>query len=210
MYLIHLTFPSGSDGKESACNTGDLGSIPGSGRSPGEGNGYPLQYSCLENSMDRAAWQATVHGVPKSWTQLSDQHFHFNRPNRLAQPILFRTLPLAYHLTQSLFYDKVLDISHNLLKTILKVKNRMTVCIQMVASVFAVYSCDCVAIRAAVCCQCQHHGSIIPFMASMGKDKNSKISTECISFHIVKSKSQKLGTICVSLYIPHFHYPFIH
>ena len=50
----------------------DLGSIPGSGRSPGEGNGNPLQYSCLENSMDRGVWQATVHGVAKSWTQLSD------------------------------------------------------------------------------------------------------------------------------------------
>ena len=47
--------------------TGDLGSIPGSGRSPGEGNGNPLQYSCLENPMDREAWQATVHGVTKSW-----------------------------------------------------------------------------------------------------------------------------------------------
>ena len=53
----------GSNGKESACNTGDLGFIPGSGRSPAEGNGNPLQYSCLENSMDRGAWQVTVHGV---------------------------------------------------------------------------------------------------------------------------------------------------
>ena len=53
----------GSDGKKFACNAGDPGSIPGSRRSPGEGNGYPLQYSCLENSMDREAWQATVHGV---------------------------------------------------------------------------------------------------------------------------------------------------
>ena len=65
-------FPGGSEGKESACNAGDLGSIPGSGRSPGGGNGNPLQYSCLENSMDRGAWRATVHGVAKSWTQLSD------------------------------------------------------------------------------------------------------------------------------------------
>ena len=56
----------GSDGKESACIVGDLGSIPGLGRSPGEENGDPLQYSCLENSMDREAWQATVHGVSKS------------------------------------------------------------------------------------------------------------------------------------------------
>ena len=65
-------FPGGSDGKESACNVGDLGSIPGSGRSPGEGNGYALQYSCLENPMDREAWWATVHGVAKNQTQLSD------------------------------------------------------------------------------------------------------------------------------------------
>ena len=64
-------FPGGSDGKESACNVGDLGLISGLGRSPGEGNGYPLQYSCLENSMDRGPWWATVHGVTKSWTQLS-------------------------------------------------------------------------------------------------------------------------------------------
>ena len=56
-------FPSGS-----ACSAGDPGLIPGLGRSPGEGNGYPFQYSCLENSMDRGAWQATAHGVAKGWT----------------------------------------------------------------------------------------------------------------------------------------------
>ena len=60
---VFLGFPDVSDGKESACNVGDLGSIPGLGRSPGEGNGYPLQSSDLENSMDRGAWQAKVHGV---------------------------------------------------------------------------------------------------------------------------------------------------
>ena len=60
----------GSDGKETACSAGDPGSIPGSGRSPGEGNGYPLQYSCLENPMDRGAWGATVHGVTKNRTRL--------------------------------------------------------------------------------------------------------------------------------------------
>ena len=65
-------FPDGSDGKESACNVGDLGSIPGSGQSPGEGNGNPLQYSCLESSMDRGTWWATIHGIAKSWTQLSN------------------------------------------------------------------------------------------------------------------------------------------
>ena len=59
-------FLDGSDGRESACNEGDLGSIPGSGKFPGEGHGNPLQYSCLENSMDRGAWQATVYGVAKS------------------------------------------------------------------------------------------------------------------------------------------------
>ena len=69
-------FPGNSDGKESTCSAGDLDSIPGSGRSPGEGNGYPLQYSFLENSTDRKAWQATVYGVTKSWTQLSDLHTH--------------------------------------------------------------------------------------------------------------------------------------
>ena len=65
-----LTLPlSDSEVKASACNTGDLGSIPGSGRSPGEGNGNPLQYSCLENPMmDRGAWRATVHGVTKRAT----------------------------------------------------------------------------------------------------------------------------------------------
>ena len=62
-----MGFPVGSDSKESACNTGDLGSIPGLGRSPGEGNGYPFQYSCLENPMDKRAWRAIVHGVAKSW-----------------------------------------------------------------------------------------------------------------------------------------------
>ena len=64
-------FPGGSDGKESASNVGDLGSIPGSGRPRGEGNGNPLQYSCLENSMDRGAWRAIVHGDTESQTWLS-------------------------------------------------------------------------------------------------------------------------------------------
>ena len=59
-------FPGGSDGKETACNAGDPGLIPGLGRSPREENGYSLQYSCLENSMDRGAWWATVYGVAKS------------------------------------------------------------------------------------------------------------------------------------------------
>jgi len=68
---ICLGFPFGSAGKEATCNTGDLGSIPGLGRSPGEGKGYTFQYYGLENSMDYA-----VHGVTKSQTRLSDFHFH--------------------------------------------------------------------------------------------------------------------------------------
>ena len=67
------SFPDSSVGKESACNVGDLGSIPELGRSPGEGKSYPLQYSVLENSMD-----CIVHGVAKSWTQLSDFHSLLN------------------------------------------------------------------------------------------------------------------------------------
>ena len=67
-----MGFPGGSDGKESTCNTGDPDSIPGSGRFIGEGNGYPLQYSSLENSMDKGAWWATVLGVAKSQTGLSN------------------------------------------------------------------------------------------------------------------------------------------
>ena len=65
--LINLNgFPGGADGKRSACSAGYLDSIPGSGRSPGEGNGNPLQYSCLENPMDRGVWPATVHRVAES------------------------------------------------------------------------------------------------------------------------------------------------
>ena len=64
----HVDFPGGSDSKESTCNAGDVGLIPGSRRSPGEENGNPLQCSCLENPMDRGAWWATVHGIEKSQT----------------------------------------------------------------------------------------------------------------------------------------------
>ena len=67
-----MGFPGSSAGKESACNAGDLGLIPGLGRSSGEGNGYPLEYFGLDNSMD-----SIVHGVTKSWTRLSDFQFHF-------------------------------------------------------------------------------------------------------------------------------------
>ena len=72
----------GSEVKVSASNVGDLGLIPGLGRSPGEGNGNPAQYSCLENPIDRGAWWATVHGVAKSQTRLSDFTFTFIQENR--------------------------------------------------------------------------------------------------------------------------------
>ena len=65
-------FPDSSVGKESACNVGDLSSVPGLGRSLGEGDGYPFQYSCLENFMDRGAWWTTFHGVAKSRIRLND------------------------------------------------------------------------------------------------------------------------------------------
>ena len=66
LYSRDWGFSGGSDGKESVCNVGELDSVPGLGRSPGEGNGNPLQYSCLENSMDRGAWWVIAHGVTKS------------------------------------------------------------------------------------------------------------------------------------------------
>ena len=75
LYMLdasHLGFPGGSDGKASVCNAGNMGSIPGFGRSSGEGNGTPLQYSWLENPMDGGAWWAAVHGVARSRTRLRD------------------------------------------------------------------------------------------------------------------------------------------
>ena len=78
--------PGGSHSKASACNAGDVGSIPGSERSPGEGNGNPLQYSWLENSMDGRAWWATIRGVPKSGTWLSNFTFTFFSALRIRWP----------------------------------------------------------------------------------------------------------------------------
>ena len=78
--MIFRVFPGGSVVKKASVNAGDTGGvglIPGSGRYPGEGNGYPLQNSCLGNSMDRGAWRATVHGVAKNGMLLSDLTFHF-------------------------------------------------------------------------------------------------------------------------------------
>ena len=71
-FNLVMSFPCSSVGKESACSAGDPGSIPGLGRSPGEGNGNPLQYPCLENLMDRGTWWIAVHGVAKSRARLSN------------------------------------------------------------------------------------------------------------------------------------------
>ena len=75
LWVLLRGFPGGSDGKETDCSAGDPGSVSGLKRSPGGGNGNPLQYSCLENSMDRVSWQATVHGVTTSQTRLNNYHF---------------------------------------------------------------------------------------------------------------------------------------
>ena len=86
-----MGFPGGSAGKESACNAGDLGSIPGLGRSPGEGKGYPLQYSGLENSMD-----CIVHGVAKSWTRLNNFHFTLLHCYRILSRGILNTAVYTY------------------------------------------------------------------------------------------------------------------
>ena len=78
--LVVMGFPGASEVKASASNAGDPRSIPGLGRPPGEGNGKPLQYSCLENPMDGEAWYATVHGVAETQTRLSDFNFNFTAP----------------------------------------------------------------------------------------------------------------------------------
>ena len=94
-----LLLPCFSRGSQSACDAGDLGSTPGSGRSPGEGNGCPLQYSCLENSMDRGAWRATVHGFSKSQTRLSNEHLHiFTFPSTKGISILTWTVIVSLFL----------------------------------------------------------------------------------------------------------------
>ena len=91
--LCSWNSPGGSDGKESACNAGDTGSIPASGRSPEEGNGHPLQCSCLENSMDRGVWRATVHGL--------SQIIRMTAIPLCGWYVSIRCLPFDFHLTSS-------------------------------------------------------------------------------------------------------------
>ena len=99
--LRTVGFPGGSDSKESACDAGDLGSIPGLGRSPGRENGNPLQYSCLGNPINRGAWWATVHGVTKSQIQLSDFHF--------GHTILVTTCPFHSGGKESIAWNKLVS-----------------------------------------------------------------------------------------------------
>ena len=103
-------FPGSSEVKASACNAGDPGSIPGSGRSSGEGNGNPLQYCCLGNPMDREAWWLTVHGVAKSQTWLSDFTFTFHSKLNMHQsgPVILQ----IYGLTQTMEYHTYFPSSH--------------------------------------------------------------------------------------------------
>ena len=92
-----LGFSGGSDGKESTCNSGDLGFSPWVGKIPVEGNGYPLHYSCLENSMDRWPWRATVHGVAKSWTWLNNTFATFTPGPLWCLPLAGHFLPTWDH-----------------------------------------------------------------------------------------------------------------
>ena len=117
IYNLLFIFPGGSDGKESACNAGDLGLIPGLERSPGEGNGNPLQYSCLEHFTDRGAWWTTVHGVAKSWTQGSNSCFHFHflctYLSSIYNLLYIRPLAKSTHCTRSIVFAAIVLPSYN-------------------------------------------------------------------------------------------------
>ena len=111
---MHIGCAFSSDGKASAYKVGDLGSIPGSGRSSGEGNGKPLQYPCLENPMDQGAWWATVHGVAKSRTRLS----YFTSLPKYPETVLSLAPPL-YHLASPSTFVSFLDYYNTLLMVFL-------------------------------------------------------------------------------------------
>ena len=113
-------FPDGSDSKESTWSGGDSGLIPGSERSPGEGNGNSLQYPCLENSMDRWAWWATVYRVTKNLKWLSDQHFHYSKLYSLWCPVWPQSCANKTLINQSLMTKTaVIDNIVNVLKLLL-------------------------------------------------------------------------------------------
>ena len=104
IFFYYTGFPGGSDSIESSCNAGDPGSILGSERSPGEGNGNPLQYSCLENSMDRGAWWAPVHGLTKSRTQLKQLNTHTSNTDSYFISNCYRNLQLEWSRIQTTFF----------------------------------------------------------------------------------------------------------
>ena len=132
-----MGFPGGSDGKEFVCNAGDMGLIPESRRSPRKRNGYPLQYSCLGNYMGREAQQATVHGVIKNWTLLSNQHF-----GPIEAPGLHLLLP----------YGSFLVLKHLLIRTQPKTRggllqiSRISLGIQQshLLTAFSSVECSCI------------------------------------------------------------------
>ena len=117
--LRHQGFPCGSAGKESACNVGDLGLIPGLGKSPGEGKCYPFQYSGLENSMD-----CIVRGVAKSRTQLSDFHFHITLNKRQTKKNLWKFILC---MSSAFMFFLVADIAASVAKETLKYRNSFSV-----------------------------------------------------------------------------------
>ena len=105
MSYISFAPPGGSDNKESACNAEDLASIPGLGRSPGEGNGYPLQYSGLEKSMDRGAWKAIVHGVAESHVYHMHHHIHITHIIYITYiPHVSHVPPQTYHMLKDIYH----------------------------------------------------------------------------------------------------------
>ena len=114
-----MGFPDSSVGKESACNVGDLGLIPGLRRFPGEAKGYPLQYSGLENSMD-----CIVRGVAKSWTQLSDFHFHITLNKRQTKTNLWKFI---LRMSSAFMFFLVADIAASVAKETLKYRNSFSV-----------------------------------------------------------------------------------
>ena len=116
-----LAAEAADDDKESACNAGDLGSIPGSGRYLGEGNGNPLQYFCLENPMDRGAWWVTVHRVTKSQTRLSDSHN--NNKSTLLQQKISNNWLLAHEMLQRV-----------LIKSLNKLSRKKYICLTVLES----------------------------------------------------------------------------
>ena len=124
---VFLGFPCDSAGKESACNVGDLGLIPGLGRSPGEGNGYPLQYSHLENSMG-----SILHGVAKSWTWLSDFHKHYIQKHYLLSYIL------SYIFHDNIFSLECFKISYLFIGTLYK-QTSLTVFLKYFCKIFPIF-----------------------------------------------------------------------